>query len=465
MRFRFGLRLRLALALVGVAILGVGLAMLLSNRGVHGEVRQAARARLDRSALHMARAAAVLYEQNGGRWTPESAELLKHLARLDRLSLRVVRPDGRFVSRTGPSIPPEAAASRPVRVRGKTVGRVLVGLQTGELLTPEEQRLADSLDRLHLVAGAIAIVVAMLLALVLAASLFRPLRRIRAVAQRMRSGDLAARVRPTGEPELRAVAEALNELAGSLERQEALRREHVANLAHELRTPVNALLARVEAAQDGLARDPGANLAAMHGEVTRLARLCEDVAQLAEAERPGLLIERRPTDLAAVLSGEAESFRAAFADAGLELAVDAEAAPVLGDRDRLGQIVANLLANALRYTLAGGSVHARSGLDGGRALVEVADTGIGIDRENLPRVFERFWRAERSRSRETGGAGIGLTIAFQLARAHGGTIEIESELGVGSTFRLLLPAAGRAPREEQDRSTGSPSLPVMLDRR
>ncbi len=247
---------------------------------------------------------------------------------------------------------------------------------------------------------------------------------------------------------MQAVGRALNRLAETLQHEEELRKESVADLAHELRTPVSGLLSRIEAAQDGVLPDEAANLAAMHAEAVRLAHLLDDLAELAEAERPGLLVDKSPVDLAEVARGEAVAFAPRFADKGIGFHVDLVPAAVLGDPRRLGQIAANLLSNALRYTERGGEVRLRTGLEGGEALLEVADTGVGIPPEDLRRIFERFWRGDKSRSRATGGAGIGLAIVRELVRAHEGRIEVESTPGRGSRFRVFLAAAGGGPGEE-----------------
>ena len=164
---------------------------------------------------------------------------------------------------------------------------MLVAPLSGQLLTPEEEHLQASLDRLHVIAGAVSVAAALLVAFLLAQTLSGPLRRIRTTAQRIERGELGARVELGGDAEVRAVGHALNRLAETLQHEEELRKESVADLAHELRTPVSGLLSRIEAAQDGVLPDEAANLEAMHAEALRLTRLLDDLARLAEAERPG----------------------------------------------------------------------------------------------------------------------------------------------------------------------------------
>jgi two-component system, OmpR family, sensor histidine kinase BaeS len=178
----------------------------------------------------------------------------------------------------------------------------------------------------------------------------------------------------------------------------------------------------------------------MHAEALRLAGLIDDVAQLAEAERPDLLVAREPVDLAEVCALRAAAYDGFFEAKGIAFAASREPAPMRGDPRRLEQVVDNLLSNALRYTDPGGRVELHVRREDGRCLVEVRDTGIGISPEDLPRVFDRFWRSDRSRSRATGGSGIGLAVVRELVRAHNGLVELRSEVGLGTTARVTLPA-------------------------
>lgn len=296
--------------------------------------------------------------------------------------------------------------------------------------------LAPQLSEAHIIAGIAAVAIAFLVALLLAQKMSAPLRRIRATAEAMERGDLKAKVEISGDAEVQAVGHALNRLATTLEHEEQLRRASVADLAHELRTPVSGLLARIEAAQDGVLADGEANLEAMHGEAIRLKRLLDDLDELAAAEQPGLLLDKRRLDLAAVAASEANQMAASFEEKGVELERDLSRAEIAGDSDRLAQIVANLLSNALRYTESGGTVRLRVGTEDGEAILEVSDTGIGIRAEDLAQIFKRFWRADKSRSRTTGGTGIGLAIVRELVTAHDGHIHVESHPGKGSTFRV-----------------------------
>ena len=451
------LRLRLSIAFVAVAALAVGLATLLSTRGLEPRLTDAAEARIASSASRLAATAADRYRRDGG-WSEAAARDLEHQGLTTGLQVAILRPGGRAVPTPDSATMLDAvvgapgATRRPILVAGERVGTLHAAPVGGSLLSPADIDLRDSLDRLHVVAGAIAVTIAVGAALLLAQAMSRPLRRIRSAAERIERGELEAEIEPGGDAEVRAVGHALNRLAETLEHEEQVRKASVADLAHELRTPVSGLLSRIEAAEDGVLADEGANLAAMHAEALRLVRLLDDLGKLADAERPGLLLDKRPVDLAAVAASEAEQMAASFGEKGVRLERELERAEIAGDPDRLAQIVANLLANALRYTEPGGRAHLRVATEDDLAVLEVADTGVGIEPEDLQHIFKRFWRADRSRSRATGGTGIGLAIVRELVIAHQGRIDVESVPGRGSRFRVSFPLVHAAQLHENGRS-------------
>ena len=370
-RPRWGLRARLVVAFVAVALLGTVVTTVYSSVSLTSHLEASARTRLHNSAMHFGDVAAVV-SQNG-TWTRQSVETLHHLAQIDFLAVDLYDEAGKLVFSHPPSAPVQegAAATAPVKVGDRKIGTVVVSRDDGRLFTGEEIQLRRQLLNMHLVAGVLSAAIAVLVALYLAVTLSRPLRRIRAGADAMSAGDLDTRVPETGDDEIAAVADALNRLAETLQQEEGLRKESVADLAHELRTPVQGILARVEAAQDGVLDDEAANLSAMHDEALRLARLLDDLSALAEAERPGLLLDAEPVDLAAIAAAQTSAFAAAFADREIALSSDLEPAVVHGEPKRLEQIVVNLLSNALRYTDAGGSVRVVVRRAGDDALLEV----------------------------------------------------------------------------------------------
>lgn len=432
---RLRLRARLAIALAGVAVISVALTTLLAGAGLDRRLREAADARLAASAQHSAELAGQLYARDG-RWTSENVTELEHLAEMNGYRLTVTDQGGRTLTTTRLSGDRAPAA---VQDRGVEVGAIEVAPFGGSALTPQDKRLREQLNDLHLVSGLLAIALGALAATVLAPRLARPLRDLTDVARRMQHGDLETRVKLGGGPEVEQVGHALNRLAQTLRRGEAQRRDAAADIAHELRTPLGAIVSRVEAAQDGVLTDDRANLSAIHAEALRLTRLADDLARLADAQKPGLLLDKRRVDLAAIARDRIANFADVLQAKELDLDPELRSATVLGDAARLGQVIDNLISNAVRYTDRGGRVTIGVRPDGDEVLLEVDDTGIGIREEDLPHVFERFWRGEKSRSRATGGAGIGLAIVRELVQAHDGQVGVTSAPGTGTRFTVHLP--------------------------
>jgi signal transduction histidine kinase len=436
---RVGLRGRLALALALVALLSVALSTVLADSGLTSRLDQSARARLKAAVGHTAQLAAGLYQQQHGRWSAATFAELGHLAGISGYTLAVYDASGRLL---GGKIPRSSAAlaRATVRAAGQSVGTVALAPLTGQILTVEDRQLQHRLNTLHMLAALIALAAGLIAAVLLAAPLARPLRELTAAAGRIEDGDLTTRVPATGARETASLARAFNRLAETLEREEQIRRAAAADVAHELRTPLAGIVARIEAAQDGVLADEQRNLEAIHDEALRLAQLVDDLGKLSDAEQPGLLIDKQLLDLAALVTERTRGQRDFFAAKNITLDERLEPARAYGDQQRIGQIVDNLLSNAMRYTEPGGTVRVLVAQRDSEASVEVADDGIGIPGEELPHIFERFWRGERSRARKTGGAGIGLAIVRELVRAHNGRIDVHSKPGEGSRFTVTLPA-------------------------
>jgi signal transduction histidine kinase len=287
-----------------------------------------------------------------------------------------------------------------------------------------------------------AILVGAALVWLLSARILGPIEALTRAARRLERGDLSARVVVGGRDEVAKLARHFNAMASSLGRSSDLRKQLTHDVAHELRTPLTNLRAQVEALQDGLLEPNAASLASLHEEILLLASLVADLEQLAEAEAGVLRLDLADVPVAEALRTAVAAFAPSATAHGVT--VDVAAPPELAaraDDRRLAQILRNLIANAITHTPAGGRVSLSAVRDGERVAVTVADTGAGIAREHLPHVFDRFWRADASRTRATGGAGLGLAIVQQLVLAHGGDVRAESEPGRGTRITFRLPAA------------------------
>lgn len=291
--------------------------------------------------------------------------------------------------------------------------------------------------RIAQVTGAV-LVATVLITVLVGRRLVRPLRALTdATRQPM---DEPARVPVTTRDEIGLLATALNDLAARREQTEALRRSMVSDVAHELRTPLTNMRSWLEAAQDGLAQLDTQLLTLLLDEALLLQHIIDDLRDLAAADAGDLRIHREPSFVADLLEQVVEAHRGAAEAAGVRLGTalgtDLEMAV---DGARLRQIVGNIVANAVRHTPAGGSVVVHLGVRDDQLHIAVSDTGTGIAPADQAKIFDRFWRADDSRTRSTGGSGLGLSIARKLAEAHGGTIGVESVLGQGSTFTVRLP--------------------------
>ncbi|MFI7418630.1 sensor histidine kinase [Nonomuraea sp. NPDC049684] len=268
-----------------------------------------------------------------------------------------------------------------------------------------------------------------------------PVNALTHAARRMRDGDSSARVQVRTTGEISELATAFNEMSEHLQRMEEQRKAMVSDVSHELRTPLSNLRGWLEAAQDGVAELDPALIASLVEELLLLQHIVDDLQDLALADAGKLRLHLEPVHLGDLLDQVATAHRGRAEAAGLTLTAGGAAAPTLtADPVRLRQAVGNLVTNSLRYTPPGGHITLDARQDGDHVVIEVTDTGIGIRAEHLPHVFDRFWRAEKSRNRRTGGSGLGLAIVRDLAEAHGGTATAASTPGVRTTFALRLPA-------------------------
>jgi signal transduction histidine kinase len=321
----------------------------------------------------------------------------------------------------------------PVRdIEGLEAGRVYVLPDGAPLPSPGPSRFPAWIA---LTIGTTA--VALLLTFALSGRILRPVGELTAAAHRMRQGDLDVRVAARGDDEIARLARAFNEMADRLAQTERVKRQMVSDVAHELRSPVTNLRCGLEAMQDGVVAMDRERIDVLHSETLLLQRLIADLQDLALADAGGLVLDREAVDVADTVR------RAMGADPGgppIAVSVDADAARVTADRSRLEQMLRNLISNARRHTPEDGQIHVHAGREGRGLRIDVADTGCGIPPEHLPHVFDRFYRADPSRDRATGGAGLGLAIVRRLAEAHGGSAAAHSQGdGRGTTITLWIP--------------------------
>jgi signal transduction histidine kinase len=433
------LGLRLALAFLGVALAAVALIAVLAAVFSDADVSSLASRQRSELAGALAVAAGSSWQEPQG-WVTAGLRPLLVLAEETGVQLEVRDAGGRTVAATsGFAAAAGPTTSAPVLVRGHQQGSVLVKL-TASGLGGADAVLRTALFRAIAGAAGLAALLALVTGLGVSRRITRPVARLIAVTQAMASGDRSARAGEIRAPgELRELAVAFDHMADTLDHEDKIRRDLVASVTHELRTPVAVLQAGHEALLDGVTEPGPEELGSLRDEVLRLARMVDDLQTMAAADAAVLQLTRERHDLADIAGSAADSLARRFETAEVALVRQLAQAPVLADERWMHQVVTNLLGNALKFTPAGGTVTIRTGQDGPSAVLEVADTGVGIPADELPRVFDRFWRGQAAA--QTSGSGIGLAIAAELTLAHGGTLTAASEPGVPTRFTLTLPGA------------------------
>ena len=429
---------------LGLSFLAVGLISIAVLAGL-----TAALAAADVSALtarQRSQAVGAIAISAGAAWDRHgswaSAELTPVLDLAGRTGsyteIRDLNHDVAAVSRGFDSQPAQHEAAQAIVVRGRHVGDVLVRFTS----PGADMALRTALLRAIAAATGLAALVALLSGLLLARRITVPVVRIIRVTRTRAGGNRDARVGPLRAPvEVRELAASIDEMVETMDRQEQVRRALVAEVAHELRTPVAVLQAETEALIDHVEEPTPDQLAVLHDEVLRLGRVLDDLQSLASADAAALHLARSRCDLADVAASSADRLAVRFDTARLTLERRLRRADVLADAGRLHQLTANLLTNALKFTPPGGRVVIETWPSGPAAVLRVTDTGVGIPAEELPRIFDRFWRGRLAT--QTSGSGIGLAIAAELATAHAGRLTATSTPGQGTQITLTLPAAGQ----------------------
>ena len=315
------------------------------------------------------------------------------------------------------------------------------GPEHQDVVGPAAARIASVVNRSLIWAGIGAAALGTLLVWLLSRRTLAPLQDLGATARRLGDGDLTQRATAEGPSEIQELAHNFNLMAEGLEQAERQRRNLAADVAHELRTPLSNIQGYLEAIRDGLVEPNSETIDTIHGQAVHLSRLVEDLRLLAQVEAGSLQLHTVPVDLEELLqtSVEAVRFRAEAEGISVKLHVRDSLPEIEIDPTRISQVVANLLDNAISHTPEGGAVAVSCRTFSDAIEIAVSDTGSGISPEDLPYVFDRFYRTDPSRDRATGGAGLGLTIARRLVEAHGGALEASSEPGAGSTFTVQLP--------------------------
>lgn len=460
---RFGLargRLtrRVAFAFAGVALLTAGLAAVILSIVWAAQFDAYVEENLQNTATGAARILSRSYTDAGG-WTIEAFSQMPRFGIMSGLGLQVLDAQGDVIYDdsimggfiqgmlgrlpSGVTEPTNPVVSAPVVEEGEVVGIVRVWpLSPTGLLTENDLAFRRSSFVGLAAATVVAVALASFAGLIFATGLVRPIDRITETAAALRGGDRDARTGVRGDDAIGLLGTTFDEMADAIEADRELERRLTADVAHELRTPLQAIQATVEAMQDGVLPADDERLAVVRDETVRLARLADGILELTRLERGTTPMRLEPLAADGPVRAALDAHRILIESCELELVEDlADGLRVLGDPDRLTQAVGNLLSNAARYTPEGGRIEVTLRAGDDRAVISVADTGVGVPEEETERVFSRFWRADSARDTSTGGLGIGLAIVKEIVERHGGTVAAKRRPEGGSVFTLRLPLA------------------------
>jgi signal transduction histidine kinase len=443
--------LRLALAFAGAGVLTAAVTAILVNLAFGGEFAGYLTQQQARQQSQLVATLADSYRRAGG-WSAKDLQSAAPVALMSGGTVQVLDASGRLVWDAAQS-PGSAAMLEmhrqmggggalgperrlPLTVDGKVVGTALLRVPAPGV-APADAQFRQGVNGLFVLGGLGGAILAVVMGVVLARRATGPARELAAAAHAL-ARDRTQRVEVSGADEFGQMGVAFNAMADAIEAEDRLRREFAASVVHELRTPLTILRSQVEALQDHVVRPGPRSLASLHEEVMRLGRLMADLESLAVADAAGFSLKRVPTDMQPLVEEVAGEFAGPFAAEGIRL--ERALAPVKADVDpgRIRQVLSNLLSNALKFTPEGGRALVEVGAEGDRVTVRVSDSGPGIPSDELPHVFERFFRG---RGAGGAGSGIGLTVVADLVRVHGGTVDLESAPGTGTTVTVRLPRA------------------------
>lgn len=366
-------------------------------------------------------------------WDAESHDMEQCHEIMDNILLRMSenKPelDGKFVT-----------YSYELERNGNLNGVLEISYYTPYYMNENEFQFIQALNRILFIVGVVSVIIAAFLGVLIARRITDPISGVITATKKLSEGDYSVRVDTSlKEHETYELAEAINSMAGTLQEQEYLRRQLTDDIAHELRTPVTNISSYMEMMIEDVMEPTPERLKSCYDELSRLSELISDLERLEKVESDKIVLEKEDIDLYSLSESILKGFSTKLEEKNISALLVGDEISIFADRVRMGQVIANLLSNAIKYTDKNGKIMITVRRDGNNALLVVEDNGIGIPAEDQTRVFERFYRTDKSRTRKTGGAGIGLSISKAIVQAHGGTITCESESGTGSNFIVKIP--------------------------
>lgn len=335
----------------------------------------------------------------------------------------------------------KGSIKEPIKINGKGIGTFIAYPVKSASASRLQQQFVQSVNLTILLGSVFAVLITLLIGFFLSRKITRPLSQLVSGIEHVSKGDTKVRITIDSKDEFKQLGEAFNQMTDTLNRTERIRKSLIADVAHELRTPLSIIRAKLESIQTGALEASEEVILRVNDEVYRLSRLVNDLQQLSLAESGTLPLHKKRTEMNGFIEAIIAQFDWLADEKDIELYLNKSSTNLCLDidRDRITQVVVNLLGNALKHTPKNGKVTVNIKNEGKSAGLSFLDTGSGIDQQKLPYVFERFYRADESRTRDEGGAGLGLSIAKGFVEVHGGTIKVKSTNGEGTQFDVILP--------------------------
>ncbi|MCW2278571.1 ATP-binding protein [Heliophilum fasciatum] len=458
------LRTRLSLAYALLAVFLVVLISVLTNVFLEKQFKEYIVRQQEARNIEIVSMLSRQYDQGENRWNNSTVQNIGVSALEQGLIVKVMNPDGSTVwdavvhnnglctqmidhmahnmtSRYPDFEGAYEVQTYPLMQDGVPIGTVDIGYYGPFYFTDNDLAFINTLNQLLAGAGLIALLLALLLGSVTAKRLSRPISKAVEIAKEIGHGHYDSRILDTSNTlEINKLTSTINELAEGLANQEKLRKRLTVDIAHELRTPLTTLQSHMEAMIDGIWQADRSRLESCHEEILRINRMVGDLEKLARYESEDLVLYKEEFDLQELTGYLLKNFEADFRNKNIAVTLQGEQALIVADRDKISQVIVNLLSNAIKYTSAEGAVAITITCEQDQIRLNVRDNGIGIAPKDLPHIFERFYRADRSRTRNTGGAGVGLAIVKAIVTAHGGTVRASSTDEEGTVFTVTLPA-------------------------
>lgn len=458
---RHSLRTKLSVSYILVAIICILLLSVFTNYFLDKYFQEYVRQNQEQKSEEIVKSLAQLY-QTDGIWDDGYLEGVGVSALQKNLIIRIKDQDGKLLwdanvqdhrqcvmiieemaqnmKRYHPSLDGNYEEKPyPILVDDVIIGQVEIGYYTPFHLDETDLEFLYTLNKVQIGVGLFSLLLALLVGGIMARRLSTPISRVTDTAQMISRGYYDDRIEEESSTiEIGQLTEAINNLAQSLESQELLRKRLTADVAHELRTPLATLQSHMEAMIEGIWEADKARLESCHEEIVRIGKMIGGLEKLAKYENE-VTLDKQSFDIKELISRILSNFENSFSSEDIEVDIRAEESVILADKDKISQVIVNLLANALKYTPSGGWIKINVNNLEDNVVIRISDNGVGISKEDIPYIFERFYRADGSRNKFTGGLGLGLTISKAIVDAHKGQITVRSESNVGTEFVVLLP--------------------------